>query len=292
MSARSVRTLAAAGLAAALGGGIFATAQPADAVPGLVTAQRTSVINSTAEKVVAVPCPIGTRAVGGSAVVGGSTKIRINTEVLDSTGFTVLAREPRGGASESWYVVVTAQCAPVGALPGLEYRRIDSAYTSAAAHSATAACSPGKRLIGVGGLIDSFGSGQDKLVLTAIRPSPDLTSVAVTAAEDEGGYTGNWRATAVAVCVNPVGQRLATASSAFDSTGSKHAVAVCPAGTRIHSGGFDAGSGRGQVNLRTSYLDYDVPADRSRQGFDAQAQEDQTGFASSWRVAAFAVCAG
>src|SRR3954452_8681909 len=115
MSARPVRTLAAAaGLAVALSGGILATAQPAAAAPRLVTAQRTSANDSTAQKVLTAPCPTGTRAVGGSAVVGGSTKIRINTEVPDATGYTVLAREPRGGVTERWFVVVAAQCAPVG----------------------------------------------------------------------------------------------------------------------------------------------------------------------------------
>jgi hypothetical protein len=291
MPARTIRTLAAAGVAAIVSGGILATAQSASAVEGLVTVQRTSVSSSSAEKVQAVACPPGSRAIGGSAVVGGSTKIKINTEVLDAAGFTVLAREPRGGVSASWYVVVTAQCAPVAALPGLEYRRTDSAYTSASTHAAIAACTPGKKLIGVGGLIDSNGSGQDKLVLTAIRPSPDLTSVVVTASEDEAGYSGKWRATSVAVCADPVGQHLVTGQSAINSTASKQAVAVCPAGTRIHSGGFDLGSGRGQVALRTSYLDYDVPPVTSLQGFDAQAHEDQSGFAGRWRVAAYAICA-
>ena len=194
MSARSVRTLAVAGIAAVLGGGILGTAQPAGAVTGLVTPQLTTVNNSTAEKVQTVFCPAGTRAIGGSAVVGGSTKVRINTETLDPSGFTVLAREPRGGVSEPWYVVVTAQCAPAGSLPGLEYRRADSAYTSTLTHSATAVCSPGKKVIGVGGLIDSNGAGQDRLVLTTIRPGTDLAGVVVAGSEDEAGYSGNWRA--------------------------------------------------------------------------------------------------
>ena len=217
MSARSVRTLAAAGIAAVLSTGILAVAQPASAVPGVVTPQRTTVNNSTAEKVQTVSCPAGTRAIGGSAVVGGSTKIKINTETLDSSGFTILADEPRGGLTEPWYVVVTAQCAPARSLPGLEYRRADSAYTSSSPHTATATCSPGKKVIGVGGLIDSNGAGQDRLVLTAIRPSTDLTGVVVTASEDEAGYSGSWRVSAVAVCVNPVGQRLVVGQSTLDS---------------------------------------------------------------------------
>jgi hypothetical protein len=287
---RSARIIAA-GIAAAVAGGLV-SAQPAVAVPGVLTAQRSSVTDSSAEKVVAVPCPTGTRAIGGSAVIGGSTRVKINTEVPDATSYTVLAREPRGGVSESWSVVVTALCAPLTALPGLEYRRSDSAYNSTATHSATAACTPGKKLIGVGGSIDSNGAGQDSLVLTAVRPSPDLISVVASAAEDEIGYAGSWRATAVGVCVNPVpGLRLASGTSALDSTATKETVAVCPSGTRIHSGGFDLGTGRGQVAPTTSFVDYDVAGDPSRHGFDARAGEDRTGFTGNWRIATYAICA-
>ena len=77
--------------------------------------------------------------------------------------------------------------------------------------------------------------------------------------EDEAGYTGGWRATAVGVCVTPVsGQLLATGSSTVDSVGAKRTIATCPAGSKIHSGGFDIGSGAGQVDLTTSFIDYDV----------------------------------
>ena len=60
-------------LAATIGVGAVAAAQPAAAVPGVVTPQVTSAINFTAQKVVRVDCPTGTRALGGSAVVGGRT---------------------------------------------------------------------------------------------------------------------------------------------------------------------------------------------------------------------------
>jgi hypothetical protein len=267
-------------------------AQPAAAVPGLVTSQRTSAVDSTAQKVVFAPCPVGTHAVGGSAVVGGSTRIQVNTEVPDASGYTVLARELRGGTTADWHVVVTAQCAPAASLPGLEYVRTASAFDSARTHGATAACSPGKRLVGVGGLLDSRGPGQDRLVLTAVRPQPALTSVRVTGAEAEAGYAGPWSATAVAVCTTPrAGHSLATATSAVSSAGFKHAVAACPTGTKVHAGGFDVGSGRGQVRLSTSFLDPDLTADPTRQGFAAQAREDATGTAARWRVASFAICA-
>jgi hypothetical protein len=275
-----------------LAGGTIAFAAPAQAVPGMTARQVTSVHDSTAEKVVTVTCPTGTSAIGGSAVVGGTTAVRVNAEVPGQTGYTVLAREQRGGTSESWSVVVTAQCAPTGSLPGLEYRRVTTTFDSASRHSASAACSPGKKLIGLGGLIDSNGPGQDKLVLAAVRPSDDLGSVVVTGVEDEGGYTGSWRSTAVAVCTNPLpGLNLATGTTSVDSTGFKQAVAVCASGTRIHSGGFDIGSAVGQSGLTASFLDVDVNSDPTRQGFEAQAREDRTGFTGIWRLATWAICA-
>lgn len=290
-TSRSVRTLSI-GMGVVVATGIFGVATPAAGVPGLVTAQRTSVSDSTAEKVVAVACPTGTRPIGGSAVVGGSTRVRVNSQVPDPTHYTVLAREPRGGVPEDWFVVVTAHCAPASALPGLEYRRTASVFDSTVTHAATASCTPGKKLIGIGGLIDSLGQGQDKLVLDAVRPNPDLASVRVSGSEDEGGYAGGWRTTAIGVCINPAaGLRLATSSTALNSTSFKFVVAVCPPGTRIHSGGFDASLGRGQVNLTSSFLDYDVASDPNRQGFEAQAREDQSGLSSNWRVSAFAICA-
>jgi hypothetical protein len=274
------------------GSSTVALAAPTHAVAGMTTRQVISVHDSTAEKVVRVACPSGTSAVGGSAVVGGTTAVRINTEVPDATGYTVLAREQRGGTTESWSVVVTALCAPASSLPGLEYRRVASSFDSSVRHSVSAACSPGKKLVGLGGLIDSNGPGQDRLVLAAIRPADDLGGVVVTGLEDEVGYAGGWRATAVAVCTSPAaGLKLATGTTAVDSTGFKQSIAVCPAGTRIHAGGFDLGTAVGQANLTSSFLDVDVNSDPTRQGFEAQAREDGTGYSGIWRLGTWAICA-
>ena len=279
-------------LAATMGVGGVAAAQPAAAVSGVVTPQVTSVINSTAQKAVRVDCPTGTRALGGSAVVGGSTRIGINSLFPDQTGYTVLAREQNGGTGNSWYVVVTALCAPASALPGLEYVRTDSPYDSTASHRAIAACSPGKKLVGVGGLIDSNGSGQDALALTAVRPTADLTSVTAAANETPIGYAGSWRATAVAVCANPIpGLAWADTNTAIDSTSTKRAPAACPTGTRVLSGGFDIGSAAGNAELTTAFLDPDLTGDPTHQGYEAQAAESGTGFTGSWRTASYAICA-
>ena len=85
--APSLRRMAMAVLTVALAvGAPLVAVQPADAVASLATVQRISLNNSTAEKVVSVPCPSGTRAIGGSAVVGGSTRVRVNSQVPDAGG--------------------------------------------------------------------------------------------------------------------------------------------------------------------------------------------------------------
>lgn len=272
-------------------GGI-AVAQPASAVSGVVTPQVTSSIDSTAQKVVRVNCPIGTRALGGSAVIGGSTRIGINSLVPDQTGYTVLAREQSGGSNNAWYVVVTALCAPASALPGLEYVRADSTYDSTSSHRATATCSPGKKLVGAGGLIDSNGSGQDALVLTAVRPAADLTNLTATGAEAPVGYAGSWRTSAVAVCASPLpGLQWSDANTVVDSTSTKRVAAACPTGTRVLSGGFDIGSANGASELTTAFLDPDLTGDPTHQGYESQAAESGSGFSGSWRTASYAICA-
>ena len=73
--------------------------------------------------------------------------------------------------------------------------------------------------------------------------------------------------------------------------GFKRSVAACPTGTRIHAGGFDLGTAVGQANLTSSFLDVDVNSDPTRQGYEAQAREDGTGYTGIWRLATYAICA-
>ena len=257
----------------------------------MTTRQVTSVHDSTAEKVVRVSCPAGTSAVGGSAVVGGTTGVRVNSLVPDPRLHRARPRAARRGGRElvgrGDRPVRAHQLAPRPGVPAYQpdFRLRDPAQHLGDLH-------PGKKLVGVGGLIDSSGPGQDTLVLAAVRPADALTGVVVTGIEDEGGYPGGWRTSAVAVCANPVpGLVLASGSTAVDSTTFKRAVAVCPTGTKIHSGGFDLGTAFGQAGVSASFLDVDVNGDPARQGFEVQAREDRTGFSGIWRVATYAICA-
>jgi len=292
----AARLLAGSAILAAAAAGLVASATPASALSGVVTPQRTSVIDSSAEKVVEVGCPAGTKALGGSAVLGGSTRLGVNSVVpgQDSSGnssFTVLAREQRGGNAASWEVVATGLCAPAASVPGIEYVRTSSLFDSASSHQALAVCSPGKKVVGMGGLVDSQGPGQESLVLTAVRPAVDLTSVAASAWEAPGGYSGPWRVTAIAVCATPVpGLTRTTATSGSDSTTAKRAAAACPTGTRVVSGGFDIGTASGTVEGTNTFLDPDLTDDPTHQGSETQARESGGGTTDTWRVASFAVC--
>jgi len=267
-------------------------ATPAHAVPGLQTVVVTGPITSNFTQAVTAPCPSGTRAVGGGALIGGSDRVRINAAVPTAGGFTVLGVEPTGGTTEDWFIVVHARCAPLASLPGLEYHTATTALDSAGRHKAVAFCPTGKRLIGLGGSIDSNNIGQDRLVLTTLRPDLGLTSVVVDSAETENGFSGNWRAGATAVCVNPVtGMRLITAESYEGSTSLRRTQVACPAGTAVHAAGFDLGSASGQAFVSTFILDTDLNSNPNIQGAELTAREDATGYSDSWRAPAYAICA-
>ncbi|MGI8457328.1 MAG: hypothetical protein ACR2LI_04340 [Propionibacteriaceae bacterium] len=67
-------------------------------------------------------------------MIGGSTRVKNNSEVPDPTSYTVVAHEPRGGVPERWFVVVTAQCAPTRSLLELEHRRSDLTSSASTHH--------------------------------------------------------------------------------------------------------------------------------------------------------------
>jgi hypothetical protein len=283
-----------------------ALTRTARAVNGITYATARSAESSASTRFVEAACPAGTRPLGGSAVIAGPASIVINAAVPTLTGFEVFASEPAGGVTENWYIVANAICVPPGALAGFERKEIFSSFDSASSHSASLSCSPGMILIGVGGLIDSNGPGQDRLVLTTVQPSEDLRTLLVLGHEAEGGYESNWRVKAVGLCASPQsGQQRIRATTAVDASDHKLVRAACPAGTKIHSTGFDLTSGLGQVHATTYIFDVDLNSDPNVQGVEVQAREDANGFLSvtragidggifvndKWSASALGICA-
>jgi hypothetical protein len=273
-----------------LGGTLVAT--PAWAVPGLRFVSWTGPSGSPASAAGTAECPDGWAAVGGGAVIGGSTRVRINAAVPGPDGFTALAVEPAGGVGEQWQLVVSAVCAPVTSLPGLLYVSAFSSWDSAASHSTTVECPGGRRLVGMGGLVDSDNVGQDRLTLAGIRPDTGLTALTATGAETAQGFTGPWRAKATAVCATGLpGLARAVAYSSVDSAPAKQVRAACPAGTVALSTGFDAYPADGGKAVSAAFPDQDLGGVPNRQGVEVTAREIGTAYAASWRLAGYGICA-
>jgi hypothetical protein len=279
------------GVAVVLGGVLAAAPAWADAGVRFVT--RTGPLGSPASVVVTAACPDGTSAVGGGAVIGGSGRVRVNAAVPGPEGFTVLAVEPSGGATEQWQLVVTATCVPIAAVPGLLYVSAFSATDSAAGHSATVECPAGRRLIGMGGLVDSNNIGQDRLTLAGIRPDAGLTALTSVGYETDQGFAGYWRVKATAVCAYPITglTRIGGASTGSDSTSPKLVRAACPAGTTVLSAGFDVYWAGGAAAVPSYFPDRDLAGAPNAPGVEVAAREIGAGFAGSWWLAGYGICA-
>jgi hypothetical protein len=150
-------------------------------------------------------CPVGRQVVGvGGDINGGNGEvvlIRISP-TADLTNSLAGANEDDTGYANSWSLTAHAICAT--SPPGLELVTETSDPASDPA-SVTATCPSGKNLLGTGAAtivgVGSGGSGQ--VVLDDVRPNALLTSVIVTAIEDETGFDGDWTLEAHAICANP-----------------------------------------------------------------------------------------
>ncbi|MEV4664454.1 hypothetical protein AB0J85_21200 [Micromonospora echinofusca] len=143
-------------------------------------------------------CPAGKHAIGvGGAVVGAAnSEVVLEDLRIHQKSVVVAGAEDGTGFAGSWWLDATAICADP--LPGEQRVIDDSAYSSAATRSITATCPAGKRVHGVGGEILG-GDGQVRL--TQMRATTS-TTVTVSAAEDEDGFSSNWKVRAYAVCAS------------------------------------------------------------------------------------------
>ena len=78
-----------------------------------------------------------------------------------------------------------------------------------------------------------------------------------------------------------------TKTSVSNSSTSKTVAANCPVGKRVLGGGGTVTGGRGQVVLERLEPVQTATTDR----FVVGAREDGTGYASNWRLTAYALCA-
>jgi hypothetical protein len=272
--------------ATALAAGV---ATPAQAVPNMTFHTSMSVTDSAAGKLQTARCPAGRRVLGGGGFIGGGGRevhidhMRpVTTPAGDS--FEVIASEvthPGGiGYPGSWYLLAYAICGTAPA--GLEYVSASSAPALAASHSVVVSCPAGKRVIGAAGQVEAaFGF----IMLDEVTPLAGLTGVRVSAFQSETPSPIRWRVTATAVCANPIpGLTLVSALSPADSL-DKFVDVTCPAGTRIHSTGWDLVGAVGQGMVVAIFPGQPLTTAHLR------AREDLTGLATTWQARVFAICA-
>lgn len=266
-------------------------APAAEADPGIVRVTKTSVYDSSTTKVATAQCPAGTMVIGGGGYIPTIRPPARTGELfitalrplvsLFGTGFQVRATEDDTGFNDIWRLVAVAECAP--APPGLGYGWHTSTSSSAASRSAAVKCSPGKRVIGTGGVVNGGGR---HVVLEASFATPDaLTHAVALAHEDETGYAGNWSVTAWSICADPLPGLERVVDTGPYAPGWTHAE--CPANKRQFSVGALLSGGAGQARLDAAYPTDDDPFASNV----VSGREDETGYAYPWSVTAIAVCA-
>lgn len=181
--------------------------------------------------------------------------------------------------------------APLAPAPvtGLESRSAVSPHNSVDVKSVQATCPDGKRIVG-GSAVANADTGVS-VRITNQFPSFDLFTglpsfFAVTATEEEVGSTGNWSLGVVVLCANPLpGQVMASGTSIRSSDNNQSVTATCPDGKQVLGGFASIHDGANQVILD------DVVPNAALTSVTAKAYEDQTGFAGTWYLVAYAICA-
>ncbi|WP_432901406.1 hypothetical protein ACQP1S_30525 [Micromonospora matsumotoense] len=177
---------------------VTASAICAPAPLGLEVVTGHSASNSVNPKFLELFCPVGKRAIGGGgaalALGSGASDVLLEDLRIHQSSVTVAGVEAGNAFAGNWSVDASVIC--VNPLAGEQRVTVDSADNSTASRTVTATCPAGTRLHGVGGEIVG---GEGQVRLTEMRPTSSTTAT-VRAAEDENGFSGNWKVRAYAVC--------------------------------------------------------------------------------------------
>jgi hypothetical protein len=218
---------------------------------------------------------------GGVALDGNSEVLLERFRPDPPNNALVTAFEDDGGFSGEWQLSGNAVCTTP--LPGQEILANATAQNSVAQKDVSVSCPGAKRVVGAAGEIFN-GLGQ--VILDDTRPNAGLTTVTVSAYEDETGTSQSWSLTARAICADPLpGLERVTATSALDSAATKGATAFCPAGKNMLSAAFDLNTFNGQVLL------WSVTTNDLLTQATASGREDATGNTANWSVTAYGICA-
>jgi hypothetical protein len=251
---------------------------PAFASTGRVFRSAASVSDSATTKTVRVICPQGTMVLGGGGIIinGGQGVQLARTEPSsDGSGWIVTASEIPPGFAGTWSVTVQAVC---GIVSGYQQVVSETLPANAVLAHTTAACPPGKKIIGAGGRATNVN-----FILDSIDIRSDLSDVRVeTFSYDLMLHAPGPTVRAIAICITPLAsQQRVIASAPFGSVNAT-ASATCPAPLVMYGVGGGLAEGQGGAHLSTL-----------RSGPDAflDAREHPAGFAGSWAPYVTGVCA-
>jgi hypothetical protein len=176
-----------------------------------------------------------------------------------------------------------AAAGPATASPGLVFASAVSALDSSSPKEAAAACPAGKRVLGGGGYIEGGGR---RVQFQRLQPSGSFDVYYAGAVEVSGGYAGNWRVHAYAICAaQPAGLEYVSFHTGTSSSSSRTATATCPGTKKVVGLGARVSGGGGQVMLD------DMAPNAALTSVTATAYEDDNGYAGNWSLWAYAVCA-
>jgi hypothetical protein len=239
--------------------------------------------SDSTNKSTSVSCPSGKRVLGAGGWISlGNTNQVVFDHILpsaDLTSASVGAFEDATGTAENWDVTAAAVCATPP--PGLERVSATSALNSSN-KSVTASCPAGKQVLGTGADIHTLNG---HVVLDDIRPNAALTSVTVSAIEDETGNPASWAVVAYAVCANAIaGLERVSETTPLDSSVPKVLFNGCPGGKDLTGLGADLNTFNGQVQL-------DALNFGGAENVLLVALEDETGNSAPWSVTSYLICA-
>jgi len=223
----------------------------ASAVPGMQWVLRSSPLDSSEYKTVSVPCPAGTRVLGGGAVPHwsyGNILLMAMEPVPSSSGdrFVAAARE-RVPISESWKLDAYAICAPAPAgwqvVSNSSTTQLAGGFYGGAGHLGQA-CPSGKVLLSAGGRITTNVAGIGMAGLELIDPHYRTPAASLWNIMPNAQLWGSLARTVSAVCANPVpGFQVVTGTGSFAGPGWAGFNIACPAGKRVHGIGVSADTG-------------------------------------------------
>ncbi|MFC7545688.1 hypothetical protein [Plantactinospora sp. GCM10030261] len=192
-------------------------------------------------------------------------------------GLVMIAGTQLGGAPQA------------SALPSWQRVSATSLTDSEPVKTAIAACPAGKVVVGGGGWVFALAAADDaKVMVTGLEPvhSGNLDSYVASGAEVAPGMTGTWWVEAYAICAAaPAGYEVVSGSTAPSSSTVQETAAGCGGTKRAIGTGARINNPGGQVSLQLARPS--GPRDIAR----VTAKEDANGYAATWNVTAYAICA-